>query len=154
MIAYIFRRFLYAIPILIGVNLITFGLFFVVNTPEDMARMQLGAKARDAGCDREVEGRARLRPALLWNGAKAGVGAHRDDLFQKSAKLFAFDFGNADDGRRIGHEIRHRGCGRARAGDPSFLVGLARCTSRSRLMLAFLTAATSLDFWGVVLCGR
>ena len=32
MLAYIVRRFFYAIPILIGVNLITFGLFFVVNT--------------------------------------------------------------------------------------------------------------------------
>ena len=35
---------LYAIPILIGVNLITFTLFFVVNTPDDMARMHLGIK--------------------------------------------------------------------------------------------------------------
>ena len=33
MLAYIVRRLLYAIPILIGVNLLTFALFFVVNTP-------------------------------------------------------------------------------------------------------------------------
>ena len=39
MIAYIMRRLLYAIPILIGVNIITFGLFFLVNTPDDMARI-------------------------------------------------------------------------------------------------------------------
>ena len=44
MIAYIIRRLFYAIPILIGVNLLTFLLFFVVNTPDDMARMQLGMK--------------------------------------------------------------------------------------------------------------
>jgi len=44
MFAYIVRRLLYAIPILIGVNLLTFLLFFVVNTPDDMARMQLGAR--------------------------------------------------------------------------------------------------------------
>ena len=44
MLAYIVRRLLYAIPILIGVNLVTFALFFVVNTPDDMARMQLGIK--------------------------------------------------------------------------------------------------------------
>ena len=44
MFAYIVRRALYAIPILIGVNLITFALFFVVNTPDDMARMQPGTK--------------------------------------------------------------------------------------------------------------
>ena len=44
MLAYIVRRLLYALPILIGVNLVTFALFFVVNTPDDMARMQLGVK--------------------------------------------------------------------------------------------------------------
>ena len=44
MLAYIVRRVLYAIPILIGVNLLTFYLFFVVNTPDDMARMHLGMK--------------------------------------------------------------------------------------------------------------
>ena len=42
MSAYIIRRMLYAIPILIGINLITFVLFFVVNSPDDMALMQLG----------------------------------------------------------------------------------------------------------------
>ncbi|TNF98782.1 MAG: ABC transporter permease, partial [Gammaproteobacteria bacterium] len=44
MIAYIIRRILYAIPILIGVNLITFALFFIVNPPDQMARLHLGDK--------------------------------------------------------------------------------------------------------------
>lgn len=44
MIAYIVRRILYAIPILIGVNVFTFLLFFFVNTPDDMARAYLGEK--------------------------------------------------------------------------------------------------------------
>ena len=44
MSAYIIRRLLYAIPILIGVNIITFALFFFVNTPDDMARAHLGTK--------------------------------------------------------------------------------------------------------------
>ena len=44
MTAYIIRRFLYAMPILVGVNLITFFLFFVVNSPDDMARVNLGVK--------------------------------------------------------------------------------------------------------------
>jgi len=44
MTAYILRRALYAIPILIGVNLITFALFFFINTPDDMARFHLGSK--------------------------------------------------------------------------------------------------------------
>jgi peptide/nickel transport system permease protein len=44
MTAYVIRRILYAVPIVIGVNLITFGLFFFVNTPDHMARAHLGAK--------------------------------------------------------------------------------------------------------------
>jgi len=42
--AYIIRRVLYAIPILICVNIITFLLFFYVNTPDDVAHTVLGQK--------------------------------------------------------------------------------------------------------------
>ncbi len=44
MLSYILRRFLYAIPILFGVNFIVFILFFFINTPNDMARLHLGEK--------------------------------------------------------------------------------------------------------------
>ena len=40
MLAYIVRRLLYAIPILIGVNLLTFTLYFVVTSPDDTAASQ------------------------------------------------------------------------------------------------------------------
>ena len=43
MINYIIRRLAYAIPILLGVNVITFVLFFVVNPPDDMARLHLAS---------------------------------------------------------------------------------------------------------------
>jgi peptide/nickel transport system permease protein len=42
--AYIIRRSLYAIPILLGVNIVVFMLFFFVNSPDDMARAHLGQK--------------------------------------------------------------------------------------------------------------
>ena len=63
MLNYIIRRMLYAIPILIGVNLITFTLFFVVNTPDDMARMQLGIKRVTPRRHCKMEAGARLRQA-------------------------------------------------------------------------------------------
>ena len=44
MTTYIIRRLLYAIPILLGINILVFGLFFIVNTPDDMARAHLGTK--------------------------------------------------------------------------------------------------------------
>src|SRR5262245_53888594 len=44
MMAYILRRSLYAIPILLGVNVLVFVLFFFINSPDDMARAHLGRK--------------------------------------------------------------------------------------------------------------
>jgi len=42
--AYIIRRCLYAIPTLVGVNVIVFALFFFVNSPDEMAREHSGRK--------------------------------------------------------------------------------------------------------------
>ena len=69
MFDYIARRILYAIPILIGVNLITFALFFVVNTPDDMARMQFFC-----GQQRKTGGQIKAHlPAKHRAGAGAGA---------------------------------------------------------------------------------
>jgi len=151
MIAYIVRRILYALPILIGVNLFTFLLFFVVNTPDDMARMQLGAKrVTPEAIEKWKAERGYDRP-LLYNAAAAGTGRLTETIFfQKSAKLFAFDFGNADDGRSIGHEIRSRMLPSLAIAIPVFAVGLAVNITFALLLVFF--RATYLDFWGVVLC--
>jgi peptide/nickel transport system permease protein len=151
MLAYVLRRCLYAIPILIGVNLITFGLFFVVNTPEDMARMQLGAKRVTPDAIEKWKAERGYDRPLLWNPSAEGAQRLTDTIFfQKSAKLFAFDFGNADDGRSIGHEIRTRMGPSVALAIPSFLVGLAAYVTFA-LVFSFFRA-TYLDFWGVVLC--
>jgi len=44
MFRFLTRKLAYGFAILIGINLLTFVLFFKVNTPDDMARMQLGGK--------------------------------------------------------------------------------------------------------------
>ncbi|HEY9398103.1 MAG TPA: ABC transporter permease [Burkholderiales bacterium] len=151
MIGYIVRRILYAIPILIGVNLITFALFFVVNTPDDMARMQLGAKRVTADAiDKWKIERGYDKP-LLYNSAAEGIGTLADTIFyEKSVRLFAFDFGEADDGRDIGHEIRTRMWPSLAIAIPVFIIGLAVNISFA-LMMAFFRG-TYLDFSGVVLC--
>ncbi len=151
MIAYITRRVLYAIPILIGVNLITFVLFFVVNTPEDMANLALGAKrVTPEAVERWKAERGYDKP-LLVNAQAAGAERLTDTIFfQKSVRLFAFDFGNADDGRNIGHEIRTRMWPSLALAIPALLVGLA-VNITFALLLAFFRA-TYLDFWGVVVC--
>jgi peptide/nickel transport system permease protein len=141
---------LYAIPILIGVNLITFVLFFVVNSPDDMARMQLGDKRvteeavqawkADHGYDRP----------LLFNTQAQGLAALTDTIFfQKSVKLFAFNFGTSDSGRDIGYDIRQRMWPSLAIALPVLLVGLAINISYA-LMIVFFRA-TYIDVGSVVL---
>ena len=151
MINYIIRRILYAIPILIGVNIITFLLFFVVNSPDDMARMNLGMKRvtpeaieswkRERGYDRP----------LLYNSAAQGTDALTDTIFfQKSLKLFQFDFGSSDSGRDIGYDISQRMWPSLAIAVPVLLVGLLVNITYA-LLIAFFRA-TYIDFWSVVLC--
>ena len=44
MIGYLLRRLVYGVSVLLGVNFLTFVLFFAVNTPDDMARRNLGGR--------------------------------------------------------------------------------------------------------------
>jgi peptide/nickel transport system permease protein len=151
MLAYIVRRALYAIPILIGVNLITFVLFFVVNTPDDMARMHLGAKRVTPEAIEKWKQERGYDKDLLWNEMASGARKFTDTIFfEKSLKLFAFDFGRAEDRRDIAHEIRTRMGPSLALAIPVFLVGLA-VNITFALGMAFFRA-TYLDFWGVVLC--
>lgn len=145
MLAYVIRRLLYAIPILIGVNLLTFALFFVVNSPDDMARMQLGTKrVTPEAIQKWKEERGYDKP-LLWNH-----GVTDTIFFEKSVRLFALDFGRAEDGRDIGQEIRGRMFPSLALAIPVFLLGLVANITFALLMAFF--RATYLDFWGVVLC--
>src|SRR5436190_20416746 len=122
MLAYIIRRALYAIPILIGVNLITFALFFVVNTPDDMARMQLGTKRVTPDAIEKWKADHGYDKPLLWNAKEKSL--TKTIFFEKSVKLFALDFGAAEDGRDIGHEIFMRMWPSLALAIPVFLVGL------------------------------
>ncbi|ANQ84739.1 ABC transporter permease [Azoarcus olearius] len=151
MLAYIVRRLLYAIPILVGVNLLTFVLFFVVNSPDDMARMQIGVKrATPEAIERWKVERGYDRPLLVNTEAKGLERVTDTIFFDKSLRMFAFDFGQADDGRDIGREIRTRMGPSLAIALPTFALGLFAAVSMALLLVFF--RATYLDFWGVVLC--
>ncbi len=151
MFAYLVRRTLYALPILIGVNLITFTLFFVVNTPDDMARMHLGAKrVTEDAIDKWKAERGYDRP-LLYNQAERGAGQLTETIFfDKSVRLFAFDFGSSDSGRDIGADIRQRMWPSLAIALPTFFIGLLVYISFAMLMAFF--RGSYLDVSGVVLC--
>ena len=151
MIAYLIRRILYAIPILIGVNLLTFALFFVVNTPDDMARMQLGMKrVTPEAVEKWKQQRGYDKP-LLFNADARGIDKITDTIFvQKSANMFVFDFGYSDDGRSISREISTRMLPSLAIALPTFVVGLLIYISFALLMTLF--RGTLLDMAGVTLC--
>jgi peptide/nickel transport system permease protein len=151
MFAYIVRRILYAVPILIGVNAITFVLFFMVNTPEDMARMHLGNKhVTEEAVDVWKEERGYNKP-LIWNHEANGVAKLSDTIFfTKSLSLFLFDFGQADDGRDIGKDIQTRMWPSLAIALPIFVIGLMVNITFAMLMVFF--RATYVDLSGVVLC--
>jgi len=148
---YIIRRMLYAIPILIGVNLITFTLFFVVNTPDDMARMHLGIKrVTPEAISKWKQERGYDKP-LVYNSTEKGVDKFTDTIFfEKSTAMFVFDFGRADDGRDIAHEIKTRMLPSLAIALPVFILGLISYITFALVMAFF--RATYIDFWGVVLC--
>ncbi|NMG53749.1 ABC transporter permease [Aromatoleum aromaticum] len=151
MFAYIVRRLLYALPILIGVNLITFALFFVVNSPDDMARMHLGVKrVTPEAIERWKAERGYDRPLFVNTQAHGKEKLTDTIFFDNSLRMFAFDFGRADDGRDIAQEIRDRMRPSLAIALPTFVLGLFVSVSFA-LMLVFFRASY-LDFWGVVLC--
>jgi peptide/nickel transport system permease protein len=151
MMAYVIRRILYAIPILVGVNILTFVLFFVVNTPDDMARMHLGVKRVTPQAIESWKEERGYNRSLLYNSEAEGTDKITDTIFfQKSVKLFQFDFGSSDSGRDIGYDISQRMWPSLAIAIPVLLVGLLVNISYA-LLIAFFRA-TYIDFWSVVLC--
>ncbi|SDW01297.1 ABC transporter permease [Thiocapsa roseopersicina] len=150
MTAYIIRRLIYAIPILIGVNLITFVLFFVVNAPDDMARMHLGEKrVTEEAIQTWKQEHGYDRP-LLYNPDASGLGRFTETIFfEKSIRLFVFDFGSSDNGRDIGYDISQRMWPSLAIAIPVLLVGLAFNISYALFIVFF--RATYVDIGSVVL---
>lgn len=151
MIAYLIRRILYALPILVGVNLLTFTLFFVVNTPDDMARVHLGIKHVTPEAIEKWKAERGYDKPLFWNAAAEGGDKVTDTIFfQRSVSMFAFQFGVSDEGRPIGTDIQTRMWPSLAIALPIFIVGILVNITFALLMVFF--RATYLDFFGVVLC--
>ncbi|MCH8079284.1 MAG: ABC transporter permease [Proteobacteria bacterium] len=151
MMAYIIRRFIYAIPILIGVNVITFLLFFVVNTPDDMARMHLGQKRVTIQAIEKWKHERGYDKPVLWNAEADGKNKLTETIFyQNSVRLFLFDFGRSDSGRDINYDISQRMWPSLSISLPGLFLGLFAYISFG-LTLSFFRASY-LDIWGVVIC--
>ena len=151
MITYIVRRTLYAIPILIGVNLIVFFLFFIVNSPDQMARRILGEKnitQEDIGNWKKQNG---YHLPLWFNAEASGTASFTETIFfQKSVKLFFFDFGTSDANNiDITSQISQRMWASLAIALPTFLVGVLVNITVSMIVAYY--RATYVDFWGTII---
>ena len=152
MLAYIIRRCLYAIPIIIGVNLITFLLFFVWSSPDNMARTILGQKnITQEDIDNWKRDHGYHLP-LFFNFKESGLSVFTQTIFsQKSVGLLFFNLGRSDRNNiDIGREIRRRIWPSLAIAIPTFTVGLL-----INITVAMIVAhyrATYVDFLGVILC--
>ncbi len=148
---YILRRFFYALPLLMGVNILTFVLFFIVNSPDDMARMQLGQKHVTGQAIDNWKQQHGYDEPLLWNAdASGGEKLTRTIFYQKSVGLFLFRFGLSDSGRNIGADIKERALPSLAVALPTLIVGLLANISFALLMVLF--RRTYLEYVGLVLC--
>lgn len=148
MLAYIVRRLLYAIPILIGVNLLTFLLFFVVTSPDDMAVSQLGDKYVTPEAIEAWKERNGYHLPLFVNDDAEGLSALTETIFYtKSVRLFAFDFGRSESGRDITTDVSTRMWPSLAVALPTFVIGIWVNICVALLVVMF--HATRLDRWVV-----
>lgn len=153
MLSYVLRRLVYGALILLGVNLATFVLFFTVNTPDDMARLNLGGKRiTQEAIERWKVERAYDKP-LYFNPQREGTEKITDTIFwDRSVSLFALKFGRADSESAgdIGGEVATRMAVSLQMALPLFILQVIASTAFALLLV--MLRGTKLDVWGVVAC--
>lgn len=153
MIGYLIRRIGYGLLILVGVNLLTFFLFFTVNTPDDMARLNIGGKRVTQEQIEKWKSERGYDKPLYWNTQAEGTDkATRTVLWERSVSLMLLNFGRSDSARStdIGHEVATRMGVSLQLALPLFLLQLIVSVGFSLLLVFF--RHSRIDFWGVVLC--
>ena len=144
---YIVRRALYAVLILIGVNLLTFTLFFAVNSPDNIARLNIGGKRVSADAIEKWKAERGYDKPLWFNRGAEGVEKITKTIFyDRSLRLFTLDFGTSDSGRT------HRVGARCWKSDTCGPMLLRRASSAHFLAAAGFFSREYLDFWCTVLC--
>lgn len=148
---YTVRRFIYAIPILFCVNLITFLLFFTVNSPEDIARFHLGQKYVSQESIEQWKVAHGYNKPLFVNNLQSGAAKLTDTLFfTKSLKLFSFDFGESLQGRDISYDISQRMWPSLFLAIPTLILSMFLNIVFAMVLVFF--RYSYLDTWGVIIC--
>lgn len=151
MLNYILRRIAYAFLILVGVNLLTFTLFFAVNSPDNIARLNIGAKRVSQDAIEKWKAERGYDKPLWFNARAEGIERFTQTIFHdRSLRLFTLNFGASDSGRDIRTELAVRIPPSLALAGPMLLLTVLAGIGFALLLVFF--RATYLDFWGTVLC--
>ncbi|UXH80024.1 ABC transporter permease [Roseateles amylovorans] len=153
MLKYISRRLAYGLAILVGVNLLTFFLFFSVNTPDDMARLNIGGKRVTQEQIEKWKAERGYDKPLYWDAARQGTERLTHTVFwERSVSLMMLEFGRSDARQAvdIGHEVKVRMGVSLQLAVPIFILQLIISVAFALLLTFFRNSR--IDFWGVVLC--
>ncbi len=153
MLRFLLARAAYAVLVLIGINILTFLLFFTVNTPDDMARLNIGGKRVTQEQIGKWKAERGYDKPLYWNRAAKGAAHLTDTVFwDRSVSLLLLRFGRSDSvsATDIGHEIRTRMLVSLQLAVPLFLLQIVASVGFALVLVFFRRSA--IDFWGVVTC--
>ncbi len=148
---YIIKRLLYAIPVIFGVMLITFILFFYLTTPETIARQILGDKAKKEVIAAWIHSKGLDNP-YFFNKEAPGIRKVTDTIFADHIwSLITFDFGRSfQDDKPIGRKILARAGPSLSFTVPVFFLGLLLSISLSLVFAYF--RSTYIDKYGTFFC--
>lgn len=149
MFAYLIRRLFFFVPIVFGVMLLTFVLFFVVQSPEATARRVLGQKATPKSVENWLHNRGYDKPLLI--NTTPGQPWHDSLFVNQFGRLVTFDLGTSDVSGRPLREIFVQGAlPSLLLTVPAFLVSLLVSVALA-LYLVFIRNA-AVDFTATFLC--
>ena len=150
MIRYLIRRILYGALILLGVNVLTFVLFFAVNTPDDMAPLSIGGRYVTSEAIEQWKQTHGYDLPLFWNEREEGVNKATETIFYtRSVPLLKGDFGQSDAGRSINREILERVGPSLALAVPTFILGVFVMVTFSLLLV--LVRRTRLEWAGIAM---
>lgn len=151
MIGYLARRVVYGLLVLLGVNVLTFVLFFAVNTPEDMARLSIGGRYVTAEAVERWKVSHGYDLPLFFNARAQGTAQVTETIFyRRSVPLLRGDLGFSDAGNQINREIAQRVGPSVALAVPTFILGVWVMVSFSLLLV--LVRRTWLEWAGMALC--
>jgi peptide/nickel transport system permease protein len=155
MFSYLLRRLLYAPFIIVGVMLITFVLFFVVQSPRITAQSVLGKRANPKSIQEYLHKRGYDKPLFLGIGKKkpgeVGDGVFDTIFFNQMRSLAVFNLGVSDvSGRELKEVFREGAIPSLLLTVPAFIAGFFMAVGFA-LFLVFVRKS-ALDTGGVIVC--